>query len=153
MARLEVFDSKEPSAAGRAGTRRLARTVVRLSDCTSVAPVGEGGPRAGTATFRLETRDRTFLFAAEKEQSEEWVAKLCQIAFPVSPRGAGGGDGTGASLCVCVSPFTQGRTPFGSPSGPGFKAPCPGTPVPSRWLLLWFVGLLRVLSIIRGCGS
>ncbi|XP_063257419.1 docking protein 1 [Prinia subflava] len=82
VARLEVFDCKEPSAAGRAGTRRLARTVVRLSDCTSVAPVGEGGPRAGTATFRLETRDRSFLFAAEKQQSEEWVAKLCQIAFP-----------------------------------------------------------------------
>uniref|UniRef100_A0A8C5X585 Uncharacterized protein n=1 Tax=Malurus cyaneus samueli TaxID=2593467 RepID=A0A8C5X585_9PASS len=85
VARLEVFDCKEPSAAGRAGTRRLARTVVRLSDCTSVAPVGEVGPRAGTATFRLETRDRSFLFAAEKQQSEEWVAKLCQIAFPVSP--------------------------------------------------------------------
>ncbi|XP_051628607.1 docking protein 1 [Manacus candei] len=81
VARLEVFDCKEPAAAGRAGTRRLARTVVRLSDCTSVAAVGEGGPRAGTAAFRLETRDRTFLFAAEKQQSEEWVAKLCQIAF------------------------------------------------------------------------
>ncbi|XP_027560683.1 docking protein 1 [Neopelma chrysocephalum] len=81
VARLELFDCKEPAAAGRAGTRRLARTVVRLSDCTSVAAVGEGGPRAGTAAFRLETRDRTFLFAAEKQQSEEWVAKLCQIAF------------------------------------------------------------------------
>lgn len=89
VARLEVFDCKEPSAAGRAGTRRLARTVVRLSDCTSVAPVGEDGPRAGTATFRLETRDRSFLFAAEKQQSEEWVAKLCQIAFP----GNGPSDG------------------------------------------------------------
>ncbi|XP_030804331.1 docking protein 1 [Camarhynchus parvulus] len=89
VARLEVFDCKEPSAAGRAGTRRLARTVVRLSDCTSVAPVGEGGPRAGTATFRLETRERSFLFAAEKQQSEEWVAKLCQIAFP----GNGPSDG------------------------------------------------------------
>ncbi|KAM7021290.1 docking protein 1 [Passerculus sandwichensis] len=89
VARLEVFDCKEPSAAGRAGTRRLARTVVRLSDCTSVAPVGEGGPRAGTAAFRLETRERSFLFAAEKQQSEEWVAKLCQIAFP----GNGPSDG------------------------------------------------------------
>ncbi|XP_039580730.1 docking protein 1 [Passer montanus] len=87
VARLELFDCKEP--AGRAGTRRLARTVVRLSDCTSVAPVGDSGPRAGTATFRLETRDRSFLFAAEKQQSEEWVAKLCQIAFP----GNGPSDG------------------------------------------------------------
>lgn len=105
MARLEVFDCKEPSAAERAGTRRLARTVVRLSDCTSVAPVGEGGPRAGTATFRLETRDRSFLFAAEKQQSEEWVAKLCQIAFPVSPA-LGGGDRAGhGHRCVLVAPW------------------------------------------------
>ncbi|XP_023803651.1 docking protein 1-like, partial [Cyanistes caeruleus] len=36
-----------------------------------------------------ETRDRSFLFAAEKQQSEEWVAKLCQIAFP----GNGPSDG------------------------------------------------------------
>lgn len=101
MARLEVFDCKEPSAAGRAGTRRLARTVVRLSDCTSVAPVGESGPRAGTATFRLETRERSFLFAAEKQQSEEWVAKLCQIAFPVSPGLGAQGTGRDTDVSVC----------------------------------------------------
>ncbi|RMC14576.1 hypothetical protein DUI87_09674 [Hirundo rustica rustica] len=105
VARLEVFDCKEPSAAGRAGTRRLSRTVVRLSDCTSVAPVGESGPRAGTAAFRLETRDRSFLFAAEKQQSEEWVAKLCQIAFPGNGPSVGvasqyGREGSGESSAL-----------------------------------------------------
>lgn len=99
VARLEFFDCKEPSASGRLGTRRLDKTVVRLADCTSVAPVPESGPRAGTAVFRLETSGRSYLLAADKEQSEEWVAKLCEIAFPVSPRrgGAGGGGPAGGT--------------------------------------------------------
>ncbi|XP_074677736.1 docking protein 1 [Strix aluco] len=83
VARLEFFDCKEPSAPPeRLGTRRLARTVVRLADCTSVGPVAESGPRPGTTAFRLETSERSYLFAADKQQSEEWVAKLCEIAFP-----------------------------------------------------------------------
>ncbi|XP_074888220.1 docking protein 1 isoform X2 [Buteo buteo] len=83
VARLEFFDCKEPAAPPeRLGTRRLDKTVVRLADCTSVAPVAESGPRAGTSVFRLETSDRSYLFAADKQQSEEWVAKLCEIAFP-----------------------------------------------------------------------
>ncbi|XP_064005152.1 docking protein 1 isoform X2 [Pogoniulus pusillus] len=84
VARLEFFDCKEPVARlERLGSRRIDKTVVRLADCTSVAPVPESGPRAGTVVFRLETSDRSYLFAADKEQSEEWVAKLCEIAFPV----------------------------------------------------------------------
>ncbi|XP_030306632.1 docking protein 1 isoform X2 [Calypte anna] len=84
VARLEFFECKEPSLPPeRLGTRRLDKTVVRLADCTSVGPVAESGPRPGTAVFRLETSDRSYLFAAEKQQSDEWVAKLCEIAFPV----------------------------------------------------------------------
>lgn len=86
VARLEFFDCKEPAAPPeRLGTKRLDKTVVRLADCTSVAPVAESGPRPGTSVFRLETSGRSYLFAADKQQSEEWVAKLCEIAFPVSP--------------------------------------------------------------------
>ncbi|KAM6071788.1 docking protein 1 isoform 1-T1 [Theristicus caerulescens] len=89
VARLEFFDCKEPAAPPeRLGTKRLDKTVVRLADCTSVAPVAESGPRAGMAVFRLETSGRSYLFAADKQQSEEWVAKLCEIAFP----GNGPGD-------------------------------------------------------------
>lgn len=94
VARLEFFDCKEPLSPERLGSRRLARTVVRLADCTSVGPVPDSGPRAGTAVFRLDTSGKSYLFAAEKQQSEEWVAKLCEIAFPVSPgRRALGGAG------------------------------------------------------------
>ncbi|OXB71071.1 UNVERIFIED_CONTAM: hypothetical protein H355_015750 [Colinus virginianus] len=104
VARLEFFDCKEaPGPAGRSGTRRLDKTVVRLADCTSVAPApSESGPRAGTAAFRLETPGRSYLLAAEQpQQSEEWVAKLCEIAFPGNgPRNAAvavqyGGEGSG----------------------------------------------------------
>ncbi|XP_061299127.1 docking protein 1 [Pezoporus flaviventris] len=82
VARLEFFDCKDPVPPERLGTGRLDKTVVRLADCTSVGPVPESGPRASTAVFRLETSDRSYLFAADKQQSEEWVAKLCEIAFP-----------------------------------------------------------------------
>uniref|UniRef100_A0A8C9EIC0 Docking protein 1 n=1 Tax=Pavo cristatus TaxID=9049 RepID=A0A8C9EIC0_PAVCR len=90
VARLEFFDCKEAAGpAGRLGTRRLDKTVVRLADCTSVTPApSESGPRAGTAAFRLETSGRSYLLAAEQQQqSEEWVAKLCEIAFPVKGSG------------------------------------------------------------------
>uniref|UniRef100_A0A8C8E8L3 Docking protein 1 n=1 Tax=Otus sunia TaxID=257818 RepID=A0A8C8E8L3_9STRI len=110
VARLEFFDCKEPSAPPeRLGTRRLARTVVRLADCTSVGPVAESGPRPGTAAFRLETSERSYLFAADKQQSEEWVAKLCQIAFPVSPGGAGADSGEAPALEMAVNSIYYSR--------------------------------------------
>lgn len=126
VARLEFFDCKEPAGPpGRLGTRRLDKTVVRLADCTSVAPApAESGPRAGTAAFRLETSGRSYLLAADKQQSEEWVAKLCEIAFPVSgagvaplgPGGAGGGVPLRAPPCPSL-PAAGGRRRAGETPG------------------------------------
>uniref|UniRef100_A0A8C3TAN6 Docking protein 1 n=1 Tax=Chelydra serpentina TaxID=8475 RepID=A0A8C3TAN6_CHESE len=91
VARLEFFDSKDPGApAEKLSTKRLDKKIIRLADCVSVVPVPESGPKDSTAVFRLETSDRSYLFAAEKEQSVEWVAKLCEIAFSVSAAGRGG---------------------------------------------------------------
>uniref|UniRef100_A0A8C7A7P6 Docking protein 1 n=1 Tax=Nothoprocta perdicaria TaxID=30464 RepID=A0A8C7A7P6_NOTPE len=85
VARLEFFECKEPCAPPeRLGTKRLDKKIVRLADCISVAPAAESGPRHGTAAFCLETSERSYLFAADEQQSQEWVAKLCEIAFPVS---------------------------------------------------------------------
>ncbi|XP_019411974.1 PREDICTED: docking protein 1, partial [Crocodylus porosus] len=82
VARLEFFDCKDPGASGeKPGTKRLDKKIVRLADCVSVAPASESGPKEGTATFCLETSDRSYLFAAQKQQSTEWVGKLCEIAF------------------------------------------------------------------------
>ncbi|XP_065261650.1 docking protein 1 [Emys orbicularis] len=82
VARLEFFDCKDPGApAEKLSTKRLDKKIIRLADCLSVAPMPESGPKDSTAVFRLETSDRSYLFAAEKEQSAEWVKKLCEIAF------------------------------------------------------------------------
>uniref|UniRef100_A0A8C3IJQ2 Docking protein 1 n=1 Tax=Chrysemys picta bellii TaxID=8478 RepID=A0A8C3IJQ2_CHRPI len=85
VARLEFFDCKDPGApAEKLSTKRLDKKIIRLADCLSVAPMPESGPKDSMAVFRLETSDRSYLFAAEKEQSAEWVKKLCEIAFSVS---------------------------------------------------------------------
>ncbi|XP_074847724.1 docking protein 1 [Carettochelys insculpta] len=82
VARLEFFDCKDPGApVEKLSTKRLDKKIIRLADCVSVAPVPESGPKDSTAVFRLETSDRSYLFAAEKEQCMEWVEKLCEIAF------------------------------------------------------------------------
>ncbi|XP_067414954.1 docking protein 1 isoform X2 [Emydura macquarii macquarii] len=90
VARLEFFDCKDPGAASeKLSTKRLDKKIIRLADCLSVAPVPESGPKDSTAAFRLDTSDRSYLFAAEKEQSAAWVEKLCEIAFSGnSPNGA-----------------------------------------------------------------
>jgi len=123
VARLEFFECKEPAARPeRLATKRLDKTVVRLADCTSVGPVAESGPRAGTAVFRLETSDRSYLFAADKQQSEEWVAKLCEIAFPVSPRAR-----RGACWAPCQGLATVPGPGHGCPWGGGrLQAGCTG---------------------------
>ncbi|XP_038601652.1 docking protein 1 [Tachyglossus aculeatus] len=102
VARLEFFDGKEPSGAERLGSRRLDRKVIRLSDCVSVAPVSlDSVPRPGTAAFRLDTAQRSYLFAAECEASAAWVRTLCHIAFPKDgpiPGSADGGPGPAPAL-------------------------------------------------------
>uniref|UniRef100_A0A8D0CD90 Docking protein 1 n=1 Tax=Salvator merianae TaxID=96440 RepID=A0A8D0CD90_SALMN len=79
VARLEFFDCKE--GAERIGTRRLDKKIVRLSDCVSVAPAPDCSPKEGLSAFRLETSERTYLFAAEPQESAAWVARLCEAAF------------------------------------------------------------------------
>ncbi|XP_042322916.1 LOW QUALITY PROTEIN: docking protein 1 [Sceloporus undulatus] len=71
VARLEFSDGKNKK-----------RTVVRLSECLSVAPAPESRPREGLDAFRLETPRRTLLLAAEPPEAQEWVTHLCQAAFP-----------------------------------------------------------------------
>ncbi|XP_053111646.1 docking protein 1 isoform X2 [Hemicordylus capensis] len=83
VARLEFFDCKEGAAAAaadRAGTKRPDKKIVRLADCLSVAPVPDGAPKDSLAAFRLETSERSYLFAAQPPETAQWVAKLCETA-------------------------------------------------------------------------
>ncbi|XP_003642597.5 docking protein 2 isoform X1 [Gallus gallus] len=79
-ARLELFESADKPRKGES-----SRRLVRLSDCVHVAEVGgeAGCPRA-TAPFLLETTEKRYLLAAEGGEVEEWVRRLCQLAFPRS---------------------------------------------------------------------
>uniref|UniRef100_A0A8D2L8M4 Docking protein 1 n=1 Tax=Varanus komodoensis TaxID=61221 RepID=A0A8D2L8M4_VARKO len=85
VARLEFFDCKEGAvAADRVCTKRLDKKIVRLADCVSIAPAPECSAKEGLSVFRLETSERTYVFAAEPQEVTEWVARLCETAFPVS---------------------------------------------------------------------
>nr|XP_020650864.1 docking protein 1 isoform X2 [Pogona vitticeps] len=97
VARLEFFDCKDGApVADRVATKRLDRKIVRLANCLSIAPAPDGSSKEGLATFRLETSERTYLFATEPLEAADWVAKLCEAAFPHSPgRVAQPADGSG----------------------------------------------------------
>ncbi|XP_077157543.1 docking protein 1 [Paroedura picta] len=86
VARLEFFEGKEGVvAADRVGTKRLDKKIVRLADCVSVAPALDCAPKEGLVAFRLETSERTYLFAATPQETAEWMAKLCEAAFLGNP--------------------------------------------------------------------
>lgn len=57
--------------------------VIRLSDCIRVSEVNMDGCPRDTGPFLVETTEKTFTFAADLEQLEDWTQKLCEIAFPV----------------------------------------------------------------------
>lgn len=100
--------------------------MVRLADCTSVAPApAESGPRAGTVAFRLETSGRSYLLAADT--AERGVG-----GEAVRDRLPGERGGVGAS---------------GSRRGGGRGAACPSAPgVPARPPVLLPRGALLVPS-------
>lgn len=60
--------------------------VIRLSDCIRVTEVVMDGCPRDTGPFLVETTEKTFMFAADREQLDDWTQKLCEIAFPVSAR-------------------------------------------------------------------
>lgn len=104
VARLEFFDYKEGAAmADRLSTKRLDKKIVRLADCVSVALAPDCSPKDGLAAFRLETSERTFLFAAEPQETAAWVAQLCKAAFLVRP-----GGGRQVRGWVAVPPALEG---------------------------------------------
>ncbi|XP_053485247.1 docking protein 1b [Ictalurus furcatus] len=86
IARLEFFDcagygTEKPS------TKKLDKKIIRLSECISILPaLTESCPKENMSAFCVETNDKTHVFAAEKQVTNEWVEKMCEIAF----QGGGG---------------------------------------------------------------
>lgn len=62
--------------------------VIRLADCIRVSEVEvDGGPR-DTGAFLVETTEKIFVFAADRNQLDDWTHRLCEVAFPVGTPGS-----------------------------------------------------------------
>ncbi|GAA6068371.1 docking protein 2 [Tachysurus ichikawai] len=93
ISRLEFFECKD----GGTGTlekskcKQDTKKIIRLSDCVRVSEAADvdGCPKDCKA-FLIETTEKTFVFAVEMVEVEDWMQKLCEIAFPMnwSERGA-----------------------------------------------------------------
>ncbi|XP_047011315.1 docking protein 2 isoform X2 [Ictalurus punctatus] len=93
ISRLEFFECKD----GGTGTLEKCKSkqdnkkIIRLSDCIRVSEAADvdGCPKDCKA-FLVETTEKTFVFAVETLEVEDWMQKLCEIAFPMnwSERGA-----------------------------------------------------------------
>ncbi|KAI5625815.1 docking protein 1 [Silurus asotus] len=86
IARLEFYDCAG-SASDKPSTKKLDKKIIRLSECISILPaLTESCPKENMSAFCVETNDKTHVFAAEKLICNEWVEKMCEIAF----QGGGG---------------------------------------------------------------
>ncbi|KTF79342.1 hypothetical protein cypCar_00031690 [Cyprinus carpio] len=91
IARLEFYDCSG-SGSDKPSTKKMDKKIIRLSECISILPsVTETCPKENMAAFCVETNDKTHVFAAEKYITNEWVEKMCEIAFQ-------GGSGSLGSL-------------------------------------------------------
>lgn len=83
IARLEFFDSGG-GGTDKPSTKKLDKKIIRLSECISILPAfTESCPKENMSAFCVETNDKTHVFAAEKQVTNEWVEKMCEIAFQV----------------------------------------------------------------------
>uniref|UniRef100_A0A8C5PNN6 Docking protein 1 n=1 Tax=Leptobrachium leishanense TaxID=445787 RepID=A0A8C5PNN6_9ANUR len=85
VARLEFYDWKDGTVAGEKFLSRRAadRKIVRLAECVCVARApSESGHKENMMAFTLETSDKTMLLSTESTLVNEWIQKLCEIAFP-----------------------------------------------------------------------
>lgn len=95
IARLEFYDCSG-SANDKPSTKKMDKKIIRLSDCISILPaVTESCPKENMAAFCVETNDKMFVFAAEKNVTNEWVEKMCEIAFQGGSGSLGSSDSNG----------------------------------------------------------
>lgn len=57
--------------------------MVRLAHCIRVSELELDGCPRDTGPFLIETTEKIYLFAAHRQQLDDWMHKLCEVAFPV----------------------------------------------------------------------
>lgn len=95
IARLEFYDCSG-SASDKPSTKKMDKKIIRLSECISILPaVTESCPKETMAAFCVETNEKTFVFAAEKNVTNDWVEKMCEITFQGGSGSLGSSDSNG----------------------------------------------------------
>uniref|UniRef100_A0A3B3YV54 Docking protein 2 n=1 Tax=Poecilia mexicana TaxID=48701 RepID=A0A3B3YV54_9TELE len=88
ISRMEFFECKDGGNVEKNDKtlrkQQESKKVIRLADCIRVSEVEvDGGPR-DTGAFLVETTEKTFVFAADRNQRDDWTHRLCEVAFPMS---------------------------------------------------------------------
>ncbi|XP_060927619.1 LOW QUALITY PROTEIN: docking protein 2-like [Limanda limanda] len=84
ISRLEFFDCKDGGVEKSLRKQQEHKKVIRLSDCIRVSEVEVDGCPRDTGPFLVETTEKIYVFAAERNQVDDWTHKLCETAFPMS---------------------------------------------------------------------
>uniref|UniRef100_UPI0037E9966B docking protein 2 isoform X2 n=1 Tax=Semicossyphus pulcher TaxID=241346 RepID=UPI0037E9966B len=88
ISRLEFFECKDGGSIEKNDKslrkQQEHKKVIRLADCIRVSEVEMDGCPRDTGPFLIETTEKIYMFAAQRNQLEDWTHKLCEIAFPMS---------------------------------------------------------------------
>ncbi|XP_060894143.1 docking protein 2-like isoform X2 [Labrus mixtus] len=88
ISRLEFFECKDGGSIEKSDKnlrkQQEHKKVIRLADCIRVSEVEMDGCPRDTGPFLIETTEKTYYFAAERQHLDDWTHKLCEIAFPMS---------------------------------------------------------------------
>ncbi|KAM9858864.1 docking protein 2 [Aulostomus maculatus] len=88
ISRLELYEWKDGGQVERSDKslrkQQENKKVIRLADCIRVTEMSMDGCPRDTGPFLIETTEKIYVFAADRQHLDDWTHKLCQIAFPVS---------------------------------------------------------------------
>ncbi|XP_041644423.1 docking protein 2 isoform X1 [Cheilinus undulatus] len=88
ISRLEFFECKDGGSVEKNDKslrkQQEHKKVIRLADCIRVSEVEMDGCPRDTGPFLIETTEKIYIFASERQHLDDWTHKLCEIAFPMS---------------------------------------------------------------------
>ncbi|XP_070690681.1 docking protein 2 isoform X2 [Pempheris klunzingeri] len=88
ISRLEFFECKDGGSVEKNDKHlrkhQEQKKVIRLADCIRVSEVEMDGCPRDTGPFLIETTEKIYVFAADRQQLDDWTHRLCEIAFPMS---------------------------------------------------------------------
>ncbi|XP_051249665.1 docking protein 2 [Dicentrarchus labrax] len=88
ISRLEFFECKDGGSVEKSDKslrkQQEHKKVVRLADCIRVTEVEIDSCPRDTGPFLVETTEKIYVFAADRQHLDDWTHKLCELAFPMN---------------------------------------------------------------------